>query len=252
MKKIYSYAILSLLIMTVATTGCQKDDDSPSVSTLGRKIQTITYTDSENKGGEQHQFEYDSKGKLTGVYRVNRGKTYTEYEYSDISDKSVTVNSDDIEYSLKISDGRLNGYTSRYGTADISYTNDGYLKEYSYYEEDEDDKSVVTFTINDGLVTKIVEDDETTIIEYGKVKNNLNIDILHYICLDIDDCVNAASLLGLTGKRIALLPQKLSSQYKGRTIEEEFSYKFDGDYISEIYSTYGDNDNWYKYVITYE
>ena len=234
MKKAILF-ILAAAALTMA--GCTKDDTkvsqpavkSLSMDTISGGVSILTSTTTPT---------YDANGRLIGLYTEvnspsigNISKSTTTFEYDDASHTAVVTSNTESQ----LSDGP---YTTNYHFDSnwkvleirndegygLTYTYDG-DRLYSFSRSVSMVKSsewTITWTGDD--ITKIVDESATTTLTYTTEANPFTkgLDPIG------DDLLTTESLLGLTGRRTAHLPETSSTVTSlGGSSEFVFEYKKD-------------------------
>lgn len=231
----------------------EQPEEGGDIEILPKKISKVIVSEGEDY---DYTYEYTYKDeKIVSVKRTDKPSndiTTSTYTYS--SDKiTIEIHESPISYNanvtLALKDNKLSVYTRN---EDEKGDKSAYKYEYtysgdyiSYVEGDEDgDWSKETFSFIEGkfMTYKYETDGYFDFYEYtyDNQLNNLNIDLFTYIAWDWDSWSGEEGfLLEIIGKRSQYLP----SSMKWTTEDEEdgqepteyvFSYKMDGEYITEM------------------
>ncbi|MDD6001462.1 MAG: hypothetical protein PUC50_04615 [Bacteroidales bacterium] len=261
MKKLLNFSLLAILAASFVVTGCKKDDDSnPGGETtkqdgiLPKKVVKIVknYVGHEDYGDT---YLFDAEGRITS-YTEKEGKYSDITTYTYTEDKCVCVyDNGEKTLTINVENGRFVSWSKSTGNkGEYSYTSDGYIKSQKW--DDTEGTENIEYTVTDGNITSYIDHyvekyenneyihDENTTLTYGNKLNNLNVDIVPIICyLDLDP--------GCCGKRCKNLPTSISSIYKtnrddeqgsNRTELEEYTYTYDGDYLTKVTKKNTDSD----------
>lgn len=274
MKKLLNFSLLAILAASFVLTGCKKDDDSnPGGETtkqdgiLPKKVVKIVknYVGREEYYGDTYLF--DAEGRITS-YTEKDGKYSDITTYTYTEDKCVCVyDNGENTLIINVENGRFVSSNSGNKGEEYTYTSDGYIKSQKWYDTEGTEN--IEYTVTDGNITSYIDhdvekydnkediDDENTTLTYGNKLNNLNVDIVPIICyLDLYP--------GCCGKRCKNLPTSISSIYKmkrddgqesNRTELHEYTYTYDGDYLTKITHKQTDSRDGvseYTYEIYYE
>lgn len=281
MKKLLNFSLLAILAASFVLTGCKKDDDSnPGGETtkqdgiLPKKVVKIVknYVGLEEYYGDTYLF--DAEGRITS--HTEKDGKYSDIDtYTYTADKCVWVDDsgEDI-YTYNIVNGRFVSFSSNSGDkGEYTYTSDGYIKSLKWDDTEGEHTSTenIEYTVTDGNITSYIDiyhsvdksdneeyiSDRNKTLTYGSKLNNLNVDIVPIIC-DLD------LYPGCCGKRCKNLPTSISSIHKSkredgqesnRTELDEYTYTYDGDYLTKITHKQTDSREGvseYTYEIYYE
>lgn len=252
MKKLLNFSLLAILAASFVLTGCKKDDDSnPSGENtkqdgiLPKKVVKIVknYVGHEEYYGDTYLF--DAEGRITS-YTEKDGKYSDITTYTYTEDKCVCVyDNGENTLTINVENGRFVSSNSG-NKEEYTYTSDGYIKSQKW--DNTKGTENIEYTVTDGNITSYFDHyvekynnkeyihDENTTLTYGNKLNNLNVDIVPIICyLDLYP--------GCCGKRCKNLPTSISSIHKiksddgqesNRTELEEYTYTYDGDYLTKV------------------
>lgn len=262
MKKLLNFSLLAILAASFVFTGCKKDDDSnPGGETtkqdgiLPKKVVKIVknYVGQEEYYGDTYLF--DAEGRITS-YTEKDGKYSDITTYTYTEDKCVCVyDNGENTLTINVENGRFVSWTTSTGNkGEYTYTSDGYIKSQKW--DDTEGTENIEYTVTDGNITSYIDHyvekfenneyihDENQTLTYGNKLNNLNVDIVPIICyLDLNP--------GCCGKRCKNLPTSISSIHKhkrdgqetsNRTELEEYTYTYDGDYLTKVTKKNTDSD----------
>lgn len=259
MKKLLNFSLLAILAASFVLTGCKKDDDSnPGGETtkqdgiLPKKVVKIV----KNYVGHEEYYSdtylFDAEGRITShTEKDGKYSDITTYTYTE--DKCVCVyDNGENTLTINVENGRF--VSSNYGNKDeYTYTSDGYIKSEKW--DDTEGTGNIEYTVTDGNITSYIDHyvekydnkedirDENTTLTYGNKLNNLNVDIVPIIC-------NLDLYPGCCGKRCKNLPTSISSikmkrddgQESNSTELEEYTYTYDGDYLTKVTKKNTDSD----------
>lgn len=214
-------------------------DDKDRVSTITTTyrdnpsgiVKKITYTDSKitiaQENNEPMEIKLEnglavSSSEYEGVnYNTQGTYIYSDNYLSKFIKKVVNVN---------VNDNLWKEYLTDSSTFVVTNGNLESVDYYYYFDEDEKEKGIMTFEINNDR------------------DNNLSLDLYGLV---IDEEV---ILLGLTGNRFKKMPSKViyKEEIENKTYEVNYSYKVDKEgYITEMTEDRGD-EQVFVYTITYE
>lgn len=214
-------------------------DDKDRVSTITTTyrdnpsgiVKKITYTDSKitiaQENNEPMEIKLENgRAVSSSEYEGENYNTQGTYSYSDnylskFIKKVVNVD---------VNDNSWKEYLTDSSTFVVTNGNLESVDYYYYFDEDEKEKGVMTFAINNDR------------------DNNLSLDL--YGLVIGEDVI----LLGLTGNRFKKMPSKViyKEEIENKTYVVNYSYKVDEEgYITEMTEDTGD-DQVFVYTITYE
>lgn len=214
-------------------------------------------------------FGYDGQGRLVSLtednFRMDDGYTQTPWTQRFAYDgNTITATTDYGEEVYRLENGRV--VSSRYEETpyyweetSYGYDTDGYLVSMSARSESSEYATVVSYGEN-----SISFDEQGSgwrmicTAEYDRTQlNDLNIDLYGWsgFIEDLTEFWNDARLLGIAGVRLRYLPAKVTTTCEEdgetNTTIANFSYKRDGEYLSEVEVVY-DGDTCYRIVFHYE
>ena len=275
MKKLLNFSLLAILAASFVLTGCKKDDDSnPGGETTkqdGILPKKVTKIVKNHVGHEEYYgdtYLFDAEGRITSHIEKGYDKSFID-TYTYTADKCVWVDdSGEDSYTFNIVNGRF--VSSNSGNKEectYTYTSDGYIKSQKW--DDTEGTENIEYTVTDGNITSYIDHyvekydnkedirDKNKTLTYGNKLNNLNVDIVPIICyLDLYP--------GCCGKRCKNLPTSISyihkikrddGQESNRTELDEYTYTYDGDYLTKITHKQTDSREGvseYTYEIYYE
>ena len=236
----------------------EQPEEGGDVEILPKKVKKIIYSDTEQEIDQEiYEYTYNKENKIASV-KVTKSygnrtenKTYT-YSTDKITMKT-TGGEDEEEFVFNLQNGKLISSKFTYTDMDEVYADNfvytyagGYLSKIEGTEEEEYNKMVETYSFIQGNLMKYTynsNDDYKEIQEfsYDNQLNNLNIDLFPFITYITfsTESVTEPFLLDIAGKRSQHLPSSI--KYTSEDEEEgtevsvyKFSYKMEGDYISEI------------------
>lgn len=214
-------------------------DDKDRVSTITTTyrgnpsgiVKKITYTDSKITITEENNVPMEiklengravSSSEYEGVnYNTQGTYSYSDNYLSKFIKKVVNVD---------VNDNSWKEYLTDSSTFVVTNGNLESVDYYYYFDEDEKEKGVMTFELNNDR------------------DNNLSLDL--YGLVIGEDVI----LLGLTGNRYKKMPSKVTynEEIENKTYVVNYSYKVDEEgYITEMTEDTGD-DQVFVYTITYE
>ena len=205
---------------------------------------------------------FDTQGRIISETETYKGEVESvkNYTYSDntIVRKSSSKTVFNVENGRIVSDVLEDGDGEYIYPSEYTYTSDGYLVSYittSKLSKDFIDES--KFSIIDGNIIEnqhhyvdTYEDrNSKTTVVFGDKLNNLNIDVTLFL-IDYD----LHPLTGYYGKRNKNLPSSCSEVHTEYTYIEQFTYTYDGDYLTKITSVWSETSGSESYTgeITYE
>lgn len=263
MKKLLNFSLLAIFAASFVVTGCKKDDDSnPGGETtkqdgiLPKKVVKIVknYVGQEEYYGDTYLF--DAEGRITS-YTEKDGKYSDITTYTYTEDKCVCVyDNGENTLTINVENGRFVSWSTSTGNkGEYSYTSDGYIKAQKSDNAEHNDNSESEYNVTDGNITSysyysVMKDENEERIDdwkytltYGSKPNNLNVDIVPII-FSLDLYPNCC------GNRCKNLPTSISSNlkyiYDGETSSytelDEFTYTYDGDYLTKVTKKNTDSD----------
>lgn len=248
----------------------EQPEEGGDVEILPKKIKKVILYEEEDYY-TIYEYTY-ADGKIVSVKRTNTPgndvvtSTYT-YSTDKITMLSKTPNGkDDYRIVFDLNNGKLSHYKSNFDeySDDFTYTYTGeYLSKVEGSEETPDEKMSETFSFIQGKLTRYVYNSHEYVdiqdYTYNNQLNNLNIDLFTFIAYNFESgSVDEGLLLGIIGKRCQYLPSSMKwtteDEEDGKeTTEHTFSYKMDGDYITEMtLIEKGENITDFKVEIFYE
>ena len=227
---------------------------------LPKKLIRLIQTDEE---GEVYttNYTYDEQGRLCKITEES-----TEDESPSTYEIEYTENTITIQYTdpyspskstFQLANGRTVNYkneeSTEFTTSTFSYGESGFLNGFveQYHDtNDEDNLFTGTITVQDNNLIQY-RVDRTDELNYSiqftpdeSVLNNLNLDLMgsKLFLEEIDEeSVALSYLLGVAGNRSKCLPKQFVIQYPdGDTYTVNYTYKFVGEYMSEIHFDAGD------------
>lgn len=252
----------------------EQPEEGGDVEILPKKVKKVVYYE-DGEVLETYEYTYNKENKIASVKVTKSYGSRTEnktYTYStDKITMKTTGGEDEEEFVFNLQNGKL--ISSKFTYTDIDeiyadnfvYTYDGeYLSKVEGSEETEDEKMYETFSFIQGKLMQYTYNalnyHYSSIVDYnyGKQLNNLNIDLFTFIASDCTDSesVIEAFLLRSVGKRSQYLPSSMKwtteDEEDGKEVSEyKFSYKMNGDYITEMLYVDDEEEEW-RYEIFYE
>lgn len=221
--------ILLLVLGTAITAAftlvsCNKNNTEPDPTPRNHIIRTIT-TDEYTAN-----FIYnESEELLTGIdFDYGTSQVNVTYDWSE-SNVDITAASEDysIVYSFTLENGRATSMLSDgENMATFEYSADGTLSKVIW-----SDGSTDTYTWTDGDMTAI-SGILNTQIEYGKIVNNTNLNLIHLISPgDLNSMIQPyGSITGIMGKPSAHMPESEKCNYEDYGSQDiSYSYTLDDD-----------------------
>lgn len=223
-------------------------------------------------------FDYDEQGRLVSLSDTDfRDAVHGDYPETSIRrfvyDGDTITSKNEVYEERKVyrlENGRVVSYCYEALQGDFwwetSFVYDaaGYLVSMSDWNaEDERSSYLISYESNGFSLEEHYSEGRTTYtVEYDRSRlNNLNLDLYGWdeIIEELVELWEDAPLLGIAGERLRYLPDKVTSVHTyeedGRWYTEtsvtSFSYKTDGEYLSEV-EVYYDDELSIRLVLHYE
>lgn len=222
-------------------------------------------------------FDYDEQGRLVSLTETDFRDVPDYYPETEIQrfvyDGDTITSKRDVDEDstvYRLENGRVVSfrYEELQGTfwweTSFVYDAAGYLVSMSDWNaEDERSSYLISYESNGFSLEEHYSEGRTTYtVEYDRSRlNNLNLDLYGWdeIVEELVELWEDAPLLGIAGERLRYLPDKVTSVHTyeedGRWYTEtsvtSFSYKTDGEYLSEV-EVYYDDELSIRLVLHYE
>lgn len=254
----------------------EQPEESGDIEILPKRVKKVVYYENK-KASETYEYTYNSEKKIGSIkvtkhYNNNRTENMT-YTYStDKITVKTTGGEDEEDYVFNLKNGKVSSSKSTYTDMDEVYADNfvytyagEYMSKVEGSEKTEDEKMNETFSFIQGKLMqytyKALNYNYSDIVDYnyGNQLNNLNIDLFTFIS---SDCMESESviqpfLLGIAGNRSQYLPSSMKwtteDEEDGKEVSEyKFSYKMNGDYITEMLYIDEEEEEEWRYEIFYE
>ena len=200
---------------------------------------------------ESREFTYQKNRiiEITKCDYATNGTEISEWDYTVEygTTEVVVLNGAYEKSSFEMSDGRaVTGWydfgAGEHGLYAFEYT-DGYLSRLEAQTEDEGRvywKEEIDFKVENGLWTEANQTEGYGTEEYNmmcyyemsEVENNLSVDLYYLFVLPTEEY---PFMLGVVGKRMKYLPEKITGEMDGLTATEEFEYTLNEEgYVTDI------------------
>lgn len=253
----------------------EQPEEGGDIEILPKRVKKVVSYDNE-KLLETYEYTYNSENKIASVKVTKDYGNRTENMVYTYSTDKITVKTtggeDEEEYVFNLKNGKVSSSKLTYTDMDEEYADNfvytyagEYLSKVEGSEETEDEKMNETFSFIQGKLMqytyKALNYSYSDIIDYkyGNQLNNLNIDLFSFIS---SDCMESESviepfLLGIAGKRSQYLPSSMTwtteDEEDGKEVSKcKFSYKMNGDYITEMLFVDDEEEEEWRYEIFYE